>query len=76
MDKEWYNIDQNETMAKHSRYLRSYHNLMEESVSLLSTQHQQQHLQQIEDMLQFETKFAKVSSINIFSFQSQFIKYQ
>jgi len=65
MEKEWYNTDQNETMAKHSRYLRSYHNLLEESVSLLSPQHQQHHLQQIEDVLQFETKFAKVSPIQL-----------
>ena len=63
MEKEWYDVDHNETSAKHSRYLRFYHNLMEESVSLLSAQHQHYHVQQLQDMLDFETKFAKVNTL-------------
>ena len=61
MEKDWYDLSKNETAARHSRYLRSYRNLMEETILLLSAGRREP-LDEIDDMLNFEARFAKVSN--------------
>lgn len=60
MEKDWYDVSKNETAERHSRYLRSYRNLMEETVLLLSGGRREP-LQELDDMLAFEARFAKVN---------------
>lgn len=59
MEKDWYDVSNKETAGRHSRYLRSYRNLMEEAVVLLSGGRRDR-LAELDDMLAFETQFAKV----------------
>ena len=59
MEKEWFDLTKNETRAKHKRYLRTYRNLIEETVLLLNGG-QRDVLPQVDDMIEFESKFAKV----------------
>lgn len=59
MEKEWYDLTKKETSARHSRYLRSYRNLMEETILLLSGGNRDL-LAELDDILTFETQFAKV----------------
>ena len=59
MDKEWYDVSRNETKIKHERYRRFYRNLIEETVLFLSGGCYDK-LSEVDDMLEFETKFAKV----------------
>lgn len=59
MEKEWYDVSKEETASRHSRYLRSYRNLMEETVLLLSDG-RREGLAELDDVLAFETQFAKV----------------
>lgn len=59
MEKDWYDVSKNETAARHSRCLRSYRNLMEETILLLSGGRREP-LDELDDMLAFEARFAKV----------------
>jgi hypothetical protein len=59
MEKDWYDVSKNETKARHSRCLRSYRNLMEETILLLSGGRREP-LDELDDMLAFEARFAKV----------------
>ena len=61
MEKEWYDVDKTENAAKHTRYLRSYRNLIEETISLLRVGHHD-HTEELDQMLNFESQFAKVST--------------
>lgn len=61
MEKDWYDVSKNETAARHSRCLRSYRNLMEETILLLSGGRREP-LDELDDMLAFEARFAKVIS--------------
>lgn len=61
MEKDWYDTTKNETAARHLRCLRSYRNLMEETILLLSGGRREP-LDELDDMLAFEARFAKVSS--------------
>ena len=60
MDKEWFDLTQNDTKAKHRRYIRAYRNLMEETILLLSGGRRDL-LSEVDDLIEFETQFAKVS---------------
>lgn len=53
-------MSKNETVARHSRCLRSYRNLMEETILLLSGGRREP-LDELDDMLAFEARFAKVT---------------
>lgn len=59
MEKDWYDVSRNETAARYSRCLRSYRNLMEETILLLSGGRREP-LDELDDMLAFEARFAKV----------------
>ncbi|XP_057372654.1 membrane metallo-endopeptidase-like 1 isoform X1 [Daphnia carinata] len=61
MEKDWYDVSRNETAARHLRCLRSYRNLMEETILLLSGGRREP-LDELDDMLAFEARFAKISS--------------
>ncbi|EFX90023.1 hypothetical protein DAPPUDRAFT_309747 [Daphnia pulex] len=63
MEKDWYDVSKNETVARHSRCLRSYRNLMEETILLLSGGRREP-LDELDDMLAFEARFAKPHSDN------------
>ena len=61
MEKDWYDVSKNETASRHSRCLRSYRNLIEETILLLSGGRREP-LDEIDDMLAFEARFAKVKN--------------